>query len=104
MELIRERANYGHYFTGWQSEGNTPDPWLGPDVQDLTQDLYDEHQFKHFVYLPLGFVCEHLEVLYDNDYECKVVTDRNNAVYHRPPMPNTDSRFIDAMANEIEKL
>lgn len=104
MELIRERVNKANYHIGWQSEGNTPDPWLGPDVQDLTEDLYNEHKYKHFVYLPLGFVCEHLEVLYDNDYECKVVTDKIGAAYHRPPMPNTDDRFIQAMVNEILKL
>lgn len=104
MELIRERVNKVNYHIGWQSEGNTPDPWLGPDVQDLTEELYNEHKYKHFVYLPLGFVCEHLEVLYDNDYECKVVTDKVGATYHRPPMPNTDDRFIQAMVNEILKL
>lgn len=104
MELIRERVNKANYHIGWQSEGNTPDPWLGPDVQDLTEELYNEHKYKHFVYLPLGFVCEHLEVLYDNDYECKVVTDKIGATYHRPPMPNTDNRFIQAMVNEILKL
>lgn len=104
MELIRERVNKANYHIGWQSEGNTPDPWLGPDVQDLTEELYNEHKYKHFVYLPLGFVCEHLEVLYDNDYECKVVTDKIGATYHRPPMPNTDDRFIQAMVNEILKL
>lgn len=104
MELIRERVNKANYHIGWQSEGNTPDPWLGPDVQDLTEALYNEHKYKHFVYLPLGFVCEHLEVLYDNDYECKVVTDKVGAEYHRPPMPNTDDRFIQAMVNEILKL
>lgn len=103
-DLIKEQFNKGHYFVGWQSEGNTPDPWLGPDVQDLTRDLFNEHGFKHFVYIPLGFVCEHLEVLYDNDYECKVVTDEIGAVYHRPDMPNTDAKFIQAMVNELIKL
>ena len=44
-------------------------------MQDLTKDLYEEHGYESFVYCPVGFVAEHLEVLYDNDYECKVVTD-----------------------------
>lgn len=103
-ELLQARANLKNVHVGWQSEGNTPDPWLGPDVQDLTRDLYNEYNYKHFVYLPLGFVCEHLEVLYDNDYECKVVTDEVGAGYHRPTMPNTDARFIQAMVNELLKL
>lgn len=37
--LITEQAGIENYAIGWQSEGNTPEPWLGPDVQDLTRDL-----------------------------------------------------------------
>ncbi|SOC39437.1 ferrochelatase [Salinicoccus kekensis] len=103
-QLLKEQAGLQNVFVGWQSEGNTPEPWLGPDVQDLTRDLYNEHGFKHFIYLPLGFVCEHLEVLYDNDYECKVVCDEVGAGYHRPTMPNTDERFIQSMINQLERL
>ncbi|WP_342387298.1 ferrochelatase [Salinicoccus bachuensis] len=103
-QLIKENAELKNVHIGWQSEGNTPDPWLGPDVQDLTKDLYDEKGYKHFIYLPVGFVCEHLEVLYDNDVECKDVCDEVGAGYHRPTMPNTDERFIQAMINEINRL
>src|SRR5699024_2850031 len=55
-QLLKEQANLQNVFVGWQSEGNTPEPWLGPDVQDQTRDLYEEHGFKHLIYLPLGFV------------------------------------------------
>src|SRR5690625_427049 len=103
-ELIKKHADLQNVHVGWQSEGNTPDPWLGPDVQDLTRDLHKAHGYRHFIYLPVGFVCEHLEVLYDNDYECKLVCDEVDAGYHRPAMPNTDDRFIQAMINEINKL
>src|SRR5690625_2109254 len=103
-QLLKKQAKLQNVFVGWQSEGNTPEPWLGSDVQDQTRDLYEEHGFKHFIYLPLGFVCEHLEVLYDNDYECKVVCDEVGASYHRPTMPNTDERFIQAMINQLELL
>ena len=59
-------------------------------MQDLTKDLYEEHGYESFIYCPVGFVAEHLEVLYDNDYECKVVTDELNAKYFRPNMPNAN--------------
>jgi ferrochelatase len=104
-ELIVEGAGITDYAVGWQSEGNTPEPWIGPDVQDLTRDLFNEKGYKAFVYIPVGFVSTHLEVLYDNDYECKVVTDDIGAAYYRPAMPDTDSGFIDAMATVVlEKL
>lgn len=96
--LIAEKADVKDYRIGWQSEGNTPDPWLGPDVQDLTRDLYKEGKYKAFIYAPVGFVADHLEVLYDNDYECKVVCDEVGAKYYRPKMPNTEPQFIEMLA------
>lgn len=100
-DLIAEQAGVENYEVGWQSAGNTPEPWLGPDVQDLTRDLYNEKGYKAFVYTPVGFVADHLEVLYDNDYECKVVTEEVGASYYRPEMPNSQPEFIDAMASAV---
>lgn len=104
MKKLQAASNIKHVAQGWQSEGNTGTPWLGPDVQDLTRDLYKEHQYKHFIYTPVGFVCEHLEVLYDNDYECKVVCDELGTSYYRPEMPNTDPLFIGAIVDEIKSV
>lgn len=102
-QLIAEGAGVVNWEIGWQSAGNTPEPWLGPDVQDLTRDLYEKNGYKAFIYVPVGFVSDHLEVLYDNDYECKVVTDDIGASYYRPAMPNTNDDFIDALASVVWK-
>ncbi|UZW66476.1 ferrochelatase [Priestia flexa] len=102
-DLIAEGAGVSNYEIGWQSEGNTPDPWIGPDVQDLTRDLYEHKGYRSFVYTPVGFIADHLEVLYDNDYECKVVTDELGANYYRPEMPNAKPEFIDALATVVLK-
>lgn len=102
-DLIAEAAGIENYEIGWQSAGNTPEPWLGPDVQDLTRDLYEEKGYRTFVYIPVGFVADHLEVLYDNDYECKVVTDELGAKYFRPEMPNAKDEFIDCLATVVLK-
>ncbi|WP_102261763.1 ferrochelatase [Mesobacillus jeotgali] len=102
-DMIANQANVKNYEVGWQSAGNTPEPWLGPDVQDLTRDLFEANGYKAFVYVPAGFVSDHLEVLYDNDYECKIVTDDIGASYYRPAMPNTEPEFIDALADVILK-
>jgi len=99
--LIQEATDVKNVQVGWQSAGQTPEPWLGPDVQDLTRELFEEKGFNSFVYVPVGFVTEHLEVLYDNDYECKVVCEELGANYRRPPMPNTHPLFIDAMVDAI---
>ena len=100
-KLIAEAAEVENYAVGWQSEGQTGEPWLGPDVQDLTRDLHEKEGYGTFVYTPVGFVSDHLEVLYDNDYECKVVCDEIGASYYRPAMPNTDPLFMNAMADAV---
>ncbi|PTM58786.1 ferrochelatase [Desmospora activa] len=99
--LVADTAGIDQYAVGWQSAGNTPEPWLGPDVQDLTRDLHREKGYTGFIYCPLGFVADHLEVLYDNDYECKVVCDEIGARYYRPPMPNTEPEFITCLAEVV---
>ncbi|HET7616301.1 MAG TPA: ferrochelatase [Bacillales bacterium] len=100
-EMIADAAGIEHYEIGWQSAGNTSDPWIGPDVQDLTKDLFEQKGYTSFVYCPVGFVAEHLEVLYDNDYECKVICDRLGAHYYRPPMPNASEAFIDCLSSVV---
>jgi ferrochelatase len=102
-DLIAQQAGIKTYTVGWQSAGRTPEPWLGPDVKELTRTLAKEHQYKSYVYAPVGFVCEHLEVLYDNDIECKAVTDEVRAHYYRPEMPNAKEQFIDALSTVILK-
>ncbi|HZG61587.1 MAG TPA: ferrochelatase [Anoxybacillus sp.] len=102
-DLIAEKAGIKHYTIGWQSAGNTPEPWLGPDVQDLTRELHEQKGYTSFVYAPVGFVSDHLEVLYDNDIECKNVTDEIGANYYRPEMPNANPQFIDALATVVLK-
>jgi ferrochelatase len=102
-DLIAQAAGIEHYEIGWQSAGNTPEPWIGPDVQDLTRELHEEKGYTSFVYIPVGFIADHLEVLYDNDYECKVVTDEIGADYYRPEMPNAQPEFIDGLATVVLK-
>lgn len=102
-DLIAQSAGVENYEVGWQSAGQTPEPWIGPDVQDLTRELHEQKGYSTFVYTPVGFVADHLEVLFDNDYECKVVTDEIGATYYRPEMPNTQPLFIDAMSDVVLK-
>ncbi|MFD1029848.1 ferrochelatase [Metaplanococcus flavidus] len=102
-DLIAQAAGVKNYEIGWQSAGQTPEPWIGPDVQDLTRELHDVKGYNSFVYTPVGFVADHLEVLFDNDYECKVVCDEIGAAYRRPEMPNVQPLFIDGLADVVMK-
>ncbi|AYG00127.1 ferrochelatase [Lactococcus allomyrinae] len=101
-EIIK-KADLKHAVQAWQSEGATADTWLGPDVQDVTRDLYQAHGYTHFIYCPFGFVTEHLEVFFDNDYECKIVCDELGVNYHRPGMPNANPTFVGSITDLIMK-
>lgn len=92
-----------NYAIGWQSAGKSPEPWLGPDVKELTKELFAKEGYSTFIYAPIGFTSEHLEILYDNDIECKEITDQLDANYLRLPMPNDRPEFIEALKAVIEK-
>ncbi|WP_146809907.1 ferrochelatase [Aneurinibacillus danicus] len=100
--MIAEKAGVPHYTTAWQSAGRTPEPWLGPDILDKMRELHSEG-YTTMVFCPIGFVSDHLEVLYDNDYECKNLADELGIRYLRPPMPNTHDTFIEALASAVLK-
>lgn len=103
-EKIADQANLVHYSQAWQSAGKTGDPWLGPDVLDQIRTLFQqEEHVKHFIFCPIGFVAEHLEVLYDNDRECRTLVESLGGTYHRPQMPDTNPLFIDALASTVLK-
>lgn len=102
-KLIAEKVEIPHYRMGWQSAGRTPEPWLEPDIEDLTRELFYEEGFTSFIYCPIGFVAEHMEVLYDNDVRCKTITGELGSRYYRPAMPNTDPLFIECLTQVIQK-
>lgn len=101
--LIASKANLKHYSIGFQSAGRTDESWLGPDVRELTRSTYKQHRFTSYIYCPIGFVSEHLEVLYDIDFECRFVTNELGVDYYRPKMPNVNEGFIEGLASAISK-
>ena len=75
-------------------------PWIKPDVLEYLRGQ-EEHP-KHYIFVPLSFISEHIEVLFDNDVECRELCEEFGVTYHRPPMPNYDSRLIEALVSTIE--
>jgi ferrochelatase len=102
-QLIANALHLKQFAVGWQSAGKTGEPWIGPDVCELTRKLYHERGCTAFVYCPVGFIAEHLEVLYDNDYVCRKLTEELGAAYYRPAMPNADPKFITCLAAVVSR-
>ena len=100
-KLIAEKIGLDkdNYTNTWQSESDIGMPWIKPDVLEYLRDQ-KEHP-KHYIFVPLSFISEHIEVLFDNDVECRELCEEFGVAYHRPPMPNYDSRLIEALVSAV---
>ena len=100
-KLIAEKIGLDkdNYTNTWQSESDIGMPWIKPDVLEYLRDQ-KEHP-RHYIFVPLSFISEHIEVLFDNDVECRELCEGFGVAYHRPPMPNYDSRLIEALVSAI---
>jgi ferrochelatase len=84
----------------WQSAGRTPEPWIGPDILEVIKALPDEG-IGAVVVCPVGFVSDHLEVLFDVDIEAKAVADTAGVTLVRTPSLNADPEFLDILAKVV---
>lgn len=100
---IAELVGLTSYELAWQSAGVRGD-WLTPDVETVTREIVTKNDVKAVVYVPIGFVCDHLEILYDNDIACRALCDELKVTYERVPMPNADELFVKAMAQAVRHL
>ena len=83
----------------WQSAA-PHGQWLGPTVEDAINEALQTGA-NRIVFVPFGFVSNHVEVLYDNDVECKELVEAEGATYMCAPMPNCNETFLQAMASAI---
>ncbi|MBO8172524.1 MAG: ferrochelatase [Bacillaceae bacterium] len=86
----------------WQSAGQTPEPWLGPDILDVIESLHQQG-YRKLVSCPVGFVSDHLEVLYDIDIECRTLCDKLGMQLVRTRSLNADPEFIEALADIVDR-
>jgi ferrochelatase len=100
-ELVARRAGLGEWSVAWQSAGRTSDPWLGPDVRDVVRQLSADAGTDAVVVCPVGFVADHLEVLYDLDVEVAHVAAEAGLEYVRTESLNDDPAFIEVLADLI---
>lgn len=85
----------------WQSAGSRG-AWLGPPVLETLRKLAAGGA-RFVLSAPVGFVSEHLEVLYDLDIEARAEAERLGLRWARAPMPNASPRVIEALANVVER-
>jgi len=96
---IAEHCKLPKWTVAWQSAA-PHGQWLGPTVEDAINEALQTGA-DCIVFVPFGFVSNHVEVLYDNDVECKELVEAKGVTYMRAPMPNCNEIFLQAMASAI---
>ena len=81
----------------YQSAGRTGEKWLGPEILDTLGEIAAEKN-RRVLIAPIGFVADHLEVLYDIDVECAERARELGLDMHRIESPNASPTFIAALA------
>jgi ferrochelatase len=100
--LVAARAGIGSYQRAYQSAGRTPEPWIGPDLSDLLRERAAAG-VRRFLIVPIGFVCDHTEILFDIDVQARGTADQCGVALRRTGSLNTSPIFIrllEALARE----
>ena len=94
----RLRLRPNQWDVAWQSAGRVPEPWLQPDAAAVLERLAAEGH-RDIIVAPIGFVCDHVEVLYDVDVEYQALAQRLGVRLERPRSLNDDPALIAALAD-----
>ena len=96
--LVAERLGLAGYAFAYQSAGRTGEPWLGPDILAEIRRLAGTG-VTELVIRPVGFVADHLEVLYDIDIEAQAVAREVGVRLERARSMNDDPTFVAGLAD-----
>ncbi len=102
VELVAQQLKPANYRFAFQSQGATADPWLGPTVEE-TLDVLKAEGHKNVLLVPIGFVCDHVEVLFDVDIEHKGQAAELGIRMERSEMLNDDPGLIEAVSNAVRE-
>jgi ferrochelatase len=86
----------------WQSAGHSPAEWLKPDLTEILARLAAGGR-EEVLIVPLQFLADHLEILYDIDVAAREQCDEAGVRFHRVAMPNASRRLVDALTAVVER-
>jgi ferrochelatase len=100
--LLAERLGLvrGRWRFSYQSAGQSPEPWLGPQIEQVVRELALSGE-KDLLVVPVGFVCDHVEVLYDIDIAARQIAAEHGARLERSESLNASPIFIAALADLV---
>jgi ferrochelatase len=95
-KLVAEAVGRSGWTFAFQSASHTSEPWLGPDILEHLQSLYEVGR-RSFLIAPVGFVSDHLEILYDIDVECRTWAEDLGVQLRRCQSLNDSPEFIECL-------
>jgi protoporphyrin/coproporphyrin ferrochelatase len=95
---VAARAGIAKYDLAYQSAGRTPEPWIGPELPKVIDDR--SVSIRKFLVVPIGFVCDHTEILFDIDVQAAQVAREFSTTLRRTESLNTSPTFI-AMLEDL---
>jgi ferrochelatase len=98
--LMAERLGDIDWMFSYQSAAHTGEPWLGPQIEDVVVDLAKEG-YKYMLVAPVGFVSDHVEILFDIDVEAKQIAEENGIQLERIESMNSTPLFVEAVADAV---
>ncbi|MFS8935941.1 ferrochelatase [Corynebacterium sp. c25Ua_89] len=103
--LVAEAAGVADYDLVWQSRsGNPKTPWLEPDIVDHTTEIHDKDGVEAVVVCPIGFISDHMEVVWDLDTELKKAADEMGVLVERTRTAGPTDSFASMIVDLIEEL
>ena len=102
MNAIMQKLGPRSHEFAYQSAAISAEPWLGPDAGEVIKRLAGEDK-KHILIVPIGFVCEHVEILYGVDIVFQLEAAALGVQLERIEMLGTDSRMIAGLAQLIRE-
>jgi protoporphyrin/coproporphyrin ferrochelatase len=101
-ELVARAAGLGDWSFSFQSESQTGEPWLQPDILDHL-DALRTLGIDDVLVCPIGFVADHLEIRWDIDTEAQEKASQLGMRLARIEMPNADPRFVATLATIVRR-
>lgn len=102
-ELVAQRVpQISQWWFAFQSQGASGGPWIGPTVES-TLDYLAEQGVKTLMLQPIGFLCDHVEILYDIDIAFKEYASQKGMRLERPPSLNASETLARAVADLAQK-
>ena len=100
--LVAERAGLADWSFAYQSASRTGEPWLGPDILDEL-DTLKAHGVERVLLCPIGFVSDHLEILWDLDVEARERAAELGVELERIESLNDDPAFVRGLAELVRQ-